>query len=323
MSNLQTILKEKYLLESTLEQHGESVQRYKIKDPTRNSYATLVIIDTSVFMNESLVEDFERRVRQLSHLHHPSIASVQEFSKHENQLFLVTDVALENTLKVLLEDVGRPLAFTDIFEWSVQLLNALEYLHEHKIVHRDIKPDNILITMEGNVLLADFGIGKTMESPDSSESYWRRYLSAYSAPEILEGKSFDERTDLYSWAAVIYHMLTATKPADARTRSLNVQAGLPDPLRSANEVNPQVPTSVADILSRALETSPKGRPATAKIVRNSLVEALNTLKQIPSAARSMALENSPEETIRQMNSFALRKRTLTETLRALRKADSG
>lgn len=308
-------------LPSLLEQR-EFVQLYKIKDRTKNSYVTLVVLDTNALANESLVEDLEVRVRQLSRLRHPSIASIVEFFKDEDQYFLITDVTLENTLRALLENAGRPLAFTDVFEWSVQLLSALEYLHEHKIVHRDIKPDNILITTDGNILLSDFGIGKTMKSSDARESYLQRYINTYSAPEIMEGKSFDERSDLYSLAAVIYHMLTAIKPADARTRSLSVQAGLPDPLRSANEVNPQVPTSVANILSRTMEASPTRRPATAKIMRNAFIEALNAFKQTPSAVRSMALENSPEETVRQMKSFARRKGTLTETLRALREADS-
>ena len=153
----------------------------------------------------------------------------------------------------------RPFPTGKVLEWADQLLDALEELHAYKppIIHRDIKPSNLKLTPKRKVILLDFGLAKgiagqmsTMDAGHSGQSVYG-YTPQYAPLEQIMGVGTDPRSDLYSLGATLWTLLTGQIPPDALTRIGEREEENPDPLRPADELNPEVPHAVAAILHQA------------------------------------------------------------------------
>lgn len=131
------------------------------------------------------------------------------------------------------------------------------------MIHRDIKPHNLKLTEDGQIVLLDFGLAKGhaegMSRMTAGHSI-RGYTPNYAPLEQIQGAGTDARSDLYSLAAMLYHLMTGFTPADALSRAAAVVTGQPDPLRPSNELNPQVPQRVADVLMQAMSQNRDQRP---------------------------------------------------------------
>src|SRR6185369_4584886 len=158
------------------------------------------------------------------------------------------------------------------------LLGALAYLHKQTppVIHRDIKPQNLKLTEEGQLVLLDFGLAKGQAdgmSRMTTGHSLRGYTPNYAPLEQIQGAGTDARSDLYSLAATLYHLITGFVPVDALSRAAVVVTGQPDPLRPANLLNPQVPQRVADVLMEAMSQNRDYRPASAAAMRRRLRDA--------------------------------------------------
>ena len=186
-----------------------------------------------------------------------------------------------NDLEEVLGLREHPFSVAKVIEWADQLLDALEELHsfDPPIIHRDIKPANLKLTPKGKILLLDFGLAKgvagqmsTAEVDSQIKSIYG-YTPNYAPLEQMRGRGTDPRSDLYSLAATLWTLMTGKVPPDALSRVAEKEDGNPDPLRLAHEINPQVPTSVSEVLQRAMSLSPSQRHATAGDLRNALRDA--------------------------------------------------
>jgi hypothetical protein len=260
--------------------------RYRIVRPLGRGGmgAVYEAIDTrlsrTVALKETLVETielrraFEREARLLANLRHPALPKVLDHFDEGAGLFLVMEFIPGDDLSTMLER-GRTFAPHEVLRWAEQLLDALEYMHKLNppVLHRDIKPSNLKLISESHVVLLDFGLAKgtagQMTRTGGSSSLLG-YSPSYSPLEQMQGTGTDERSDLYSLGATLYHLLTGVRPPDALSRATAVVNGQPDPLRPARELNERVGPSVSAALMRAMALNIDRRPRTASEMRDDL-----------------------------------------------------
>ncbi len=230
------------------------------------------------FTDERLRKQFEREARLLARLRHPAMPRVIDHFNEGDGQFLVMDFIKGEDLSEILQCRTSPFQPDEVLRWANQLLDALAYLHSQDppIIHRDIKPQNLKLTSEGKIMLLDFGLAKGFAGQISrvttSGSIFG-YTPNYAPLEQIQGTGTDPRSDLYSLAATIYHLLTGVVPPDVLTRLTATTDGLRDPLLPVNELNRQVSPAVATVLNKALAIGRKQRHDTAAELQESLSTA--------------------------------------------------
>lgn len=251
--------------------------------------ATDLRLRSTVALKETLVEGeafrkaFEREAHLLASLRHPALPVVSDHFNESDGQFLVMQYIPGEDLSKLCEANAGPFPLSVVLRWADQLLDALDYLHTRTpaVLHRDIKPQNMKLTDRGELILLDFGLAKgTASSQGKSQlsggSSVVGFTLAYAPLEQIEGSGTEPRSDIYSAAATLYHLLTNVKPPDAIARAMALVSGRRDPLRPANVVNPLVPPDVVALLDAAMANSPEDRPSSAAELRRALRDARKT-----------------------------------------------
>jgi formylglycine-generating enzyme required for sulfatase activity len=237
-----------------------------------------VAIKETHFTEEALRKQFEREARLLYKLRHPAMARVIDHFTEGAGQYLVMDFIEGDDLWERLHKRNGPFPPEEVTRWGDQLLDVLRYLHsqEPPVIHRDIKPQNLKLSTAGQIILLDFGLAKGFAGQISrittSGSIFG-YTPNYAPLEQIQGTGTGPRSDLYSLAATLYHLMTGVVPPDVLTRISAMTEGLPDPLRLACELNPQVPQAVAAVLHRAMTISRTQRYDSAAEMRKDLREA--------------------------------------------------
>ncbi|HEX8707259.1 MAG TPA: ankyrin repeat domain-containing protein [Pyrinomonadaceae bacterium] len=242
--------------------------------------ATDLRLSRNVALKETLVEAgelrraFEREARLLANLRHPALPNVLDHFSEGTGLFLVMEFIPGDDLGVMLEAQGRPFTPGEVLGWAEQLLDALEYLHglQPPVLHRDIKPSNLKLVSRNHIVLLDFGLakGSAGQMTRAESESLLGYSPSYSSLEQMQGTGTDQRSDLYSLGATLYHLLTGVKPPDALTRAAAVVNNQPDPLRPPGEIKREVAPSVSAALMRAMALRTGDRPRTAAEMRDEL-----------------------------------------------------
>ncbi len=228
-----------------------------------------VALKQTLARGDRLDEAFAREARLLASLRHSALPVVSDYFAEGEAYFLVMQFIPGSDLAALMAGRAAPFSIAEVLPWVEQILDALAYLHgqDPPIVHRDIKPQNLKLTPDGQVILLDFGLAKGAAGADAGqarEASLLAYTPNYAPLEQIQGSGTDPRSDLYSLAATLYTLLTGASPPTALDRAAAALRGDPDPLRPLAELNPQVPRAVADLLDRCLSLSAADRPPSAE-----------------------------------------------------------
>lgn len=231
---------------------------------------------------EYLRKAFEREARLVRGLKHHALPTVIDyFTTGDGHQFFVMDFIPGKDFGELLDERLRqnhgPFPLDQALDWADQLLDALDYLHtrfELPIIHRDIKPLNLKLTPDGRIVLLDFGLAKGA-TPGMSvvSASIHGYTLQYAPLEQIRGKGTSVRSDLYSLAVTLHHLLSGAVPPSAVDRVAETTSGEADPLRPPHEINPQIPAVVSEVLQRAAALNPNERYATAAEMRAALRSA--------------------------------------------------
>jgi serine/threonine protein kinase len=212
---------------------------------------------------------FEHEAKILATLRHPNLPRVTDYFTFSDQEFLVMDYIEGLSLEEILALHPGGLDESAVLGWADQLLSALEYIHRHGLVHRDVKPANIRVTPEGNVFLVDFGLVKTFDpnSPKTATAIRGLGTPQYAPPEQYDAElgHTEPRSDLYALGATLYHLLTGEPPATVTRRVSN-----PGAFRTLREIKPSISPEIEQVILRAMEVPIAKRFASAGDMRSAL-----------------------------------------------------
>ncbi|MCI0490606.1 MAG: protein kinase [Blastocatellia bacterium] len=269
-----TVLQNRYLIVRLLAEGGMGAV-YLARD---ERLGNLVALKETFFNTDHLRRAFEREARLLAGLRHPAMPRVSDhFSEGAGQ-FLVMEFIPGEDLAEMLHRRGSAFPPEQALEWADQLLDVLDYLHSQQppVIHRDIKPQNLKLTERGQIILLDFGLAKGFSLHGTEATTGRSifgYTPDYAPLEQIQREGTSTRSDLYSLAATLYHLMTGVTPPGAIARASALGGGQPDPLRPADQINPQIKPAIASVLAWAMSLNSDQRPATASVMRQALRDA--------------------------------------------------
>ncbi len=233
------------------------------------------ILHRHLAADDTFVERFRTEAISAARLAHPSIVSIYDTLRDDGMEAIVMELVRGMTLRTRLDQHG-PLAVPEVLGIGTQVCDALGVAHRSGLVHRDVKPANILLSDDGRVLVADFGIAKAAEVADLTRDGVMVGTAKYVAPEQVEGGPVDARTDLYALGVVLYEALCGRAPFTADTEAATALARLHrDPLRP-RQIRAGIPRPVEDVILRSLSRDPAGRFPDAASFRSALVAAVGS-----------------------------------------------
>ncbi len=269
-----TVLDRKYRI-TELVGSGGMAQVYKaINMSNRRTVAVKVLKDE--YKNDAeFLRRFSREANAILTLSHENIVRAYGAGTHNGMPYLVMEYVEGRTLKDLISQNGA-LPVRTAIGITCQILDALSAAHAHGIIHRDVKPQNVIVTDKGRVKLADFGIAREVKATTVTFSGQKVLGSVhYISPEQAKGSLANEQSDLYSAGVCLYEMLTGTVPFDADSAVSIALMHIQDKPTPPTVLNPDLPKALNDIVLKALEKNPESRYHTARAMRSDLVRSLS------------------------------------------------
>lgn len=257
-----TLLGNRYEL---LEKIGEGgmAEVYKAKCHLLNRYVSVKILKEEYTKDKDFVDKFKREATAAASFSDNNIVNIYDVGSQGNINYIVMEYVKGKTLKEIIIENGR-LDYQRALDMAIQIAKALECAHKNNIVHRDIKPQNILVTEDGTVKVTDFGIAKASNSVTITNSSKVMGSAHYFSPEQAKGSFVDGRSDIYSLGIVMYEMVTGRVPYDAESPVSVALKHIQEPVVPPKQLNGNIPDSMNALILKAIEKEPIRRYQTVK-----------------------------------------------------------
>ena len=265
----QTVVDNRYALVELLGSGGMA-EVYLARDKVLARDVALKILNDRYAGDEEFVERFRREARSAAGLSHPNIVFVYDQGRSEDgAYYMAMEYVPNGTLKerIRREDALEPIAAAGV---SLQIADALQAAHERGLIHRDIKPQNVLVTRTGDVKVTDFGIARAASATALTRTDHILGTVSYMSPEQAKGEPLDHRSDLYSLGVVLYEMLTSNLPYDADGVLAQAIKHINELPPSPREVNPEVPEALDALTMKVLAKDPEDRYPSAAALAHDL-----------------------------------------------------
>jgi len=258
LPSLEHLQNGRYAVLKKLGEGGKGVV-YKARDTVLNRVVAVKMLKSEV-LSEEAYPRLMREAQVVAKLNHPNIVSIHDIGKDGEKQFFVLEFVDGMSLRELLGTYPEGKCdIQTVLRISMDVCSALQYAHSQSVLHRDVKPENILITEEGIAKLMDFGLAKMLGQPSITQEGVIVGTVAYVAPEIALGKGADARSDLYSFGAVLFEMVTGRPPFTGEDPVKIIFSHIHDYPVSPSRLNPKVPQALAECVMRLLEKEPGKR----------------------------------------------------------------
>ncbi|MGH7683248.1 MAG: protein kinase domain-containing protein, partial [Vulcanimicrobiaceae bacterium] len=275
-----TIIAGRYTVDKLIGRGGMADVYHGTDTVLQREVAIKLLTDRS----EVVRKRFLREAQSMAHLNHPNVVSVYDAGENEEQLYIVMELIHGKTLKTA---VAEGLAYPKALEIFVDLLEALDYAHNNSVIHRDIKPGNVMLLENGDVKVMDFGLSRRVSDASSVTQAGEIVGTiAYLSPERFLGRNTDHRSDLYSVGCLMYEIFTGEVPFKSPSEDLVsvIFAHVNEPPTPPRNKNPNMPAALERVILKLLEKDPADRYATAADV----ITEIRQLQNLPTTPQGSA-----------------------------------
>jgi serine/threonine-protein kinase len=239
---------------------------YKAEDPTIGRLVAVKTtrLDVHGMDEEEVFKRFRHEARAAGALHHSNIVTIYDAGQQDSLFYIAMEYAEGETLQKLMRQ--RRFTATEVLDVARQICAGLDYAHSHGVIHRDVKPANIILTPDGMAKIMDFGIAKTGGGMTTDGQVLG--TPYYMSPEQVRGRPLDGRSDLFCFAVILYEMITGQKPFVGENPNTIIYNIVNEEPKAPNEVDPSISAELSGVLLRALQKNPNHRyPTGAELVR--------------------------------------------------------
>jgi eukaryotic-like serine/threonine-protein kinase len=246
---------------------------YRAFDPTLERWVAIKLMHRDISTDPDQLERFRREARAVARLNHPHVVIVIDAGDDDGTPYIVFEYIEGETLKDRIRRLGR-LPVSEGVAYAIEIARALSCAHSNKLVHRDVKPQNVLIDRDGRAKVTDFGIARSLEAQGLTATGRVLGTTDYVSPEQALGHEVTEQSDIYSLGIVLYEMLTGEAPFRADTQVAVAMKHVKEPLPDVQRLRPEISASLAAVVERATAKETRNRYRTADELGRDLEEVL-------------------------------------------------
>ncbi|MFA6829927.1 MAG: protein kinase [Bacilli bacterium] len=268
ITQINEIIDDRYKVLSLLGEGGMALV-YKAHDLITDKDVAVKMMKPETASNKTNLSRFEREARAAASLNHQNIVKVVNVGSYEGLPYMVNEFINGSTLRQIIDIRGK-FSFMEACDIMYQLCSAVMYAHQHGVIHRDIKPQNIFLTKDGTIKLGDFGIATFQNSTHVTRSEVVIGSVHYMAPEITQGNPASERSDIYSMGITFFELITGRVPFDSDSPVTIALMHINEKFPSIKKYNPHTPEPIENIIYKAVSKDPFSRYPNCEYMRKDI-----------------------------------------------------